>query len=29
LTSPHQVGRWTRFRLYICCLSGQYSDGHE
>ncbi|OAX41525.1 hypothetical protein K503DRAFT_854595 [Rhizopogon vinicolor AM-OR11-026] len=24
-----QTGRWTRFRLFICCLSGQYTDGHH
>jgi hypothetical protein len=24
-----QAGRWTRFRLFICCVSAKYSDGHN
>ncbi|KAG1869018.1 hypothetical protein DFJ58DRAFT_766644, partial [Suillus subalutaceus] len=32
-TNPHatikHVGRWTRFWLFICCASPEYTDGHH
>ncbi|KAJ8582121.1 hypothetical protein M405DRAFT_868097 [Rhizopogon salebrosus TDB-379] len=24
-----RAGRWTRFRLYICCMSARYTNGHD
>jgi hypothetical protein len=24
-----RAGRWTRFRLFICCVSAQYTDTHN
>jgi hypothetical protein len=24
-----RAGCWTRFRLFICCVSAQYTDGHH
>ncbi|OAX31337.1 hypothetical protein K503DRAFT_870670 [Rhizopogon vinicolor AM-OR11-026] len=24
-----RAGRWTRFRLFICCFSAQYTDGQH
>jgi len=34
MTSPPDViilraGRWTRFKLFICCVSAQAIDGHH
>jgi len=34
MTSPPDVmilrgGRWTRFKLFICCVSAQTIDGHH
>jgi hypothetical protein len=32
-TNPHatikHAGRWTRFWLFICCASPEYTDGHH
>ncbi|KIK34394.1 hypothetical protein CY34DRAFT_812948 [Suillus luteus UH-Slu-Lm8-n1] len=32
-TNPHVIikhaGRWTRFWLFICCTSSEYTDGHH
>ncbi|OAX31523.1 hypothetical protein K503DRAFT_806000, partial [Rhizopogon vinicolor AM-OR11-026] len=24
-----RAGRWTRFRLFVCCISAQYTDGYH
>jgi hypothetical protein len=24
-----RAGRWTRFWLYICCMSARYTNGHD